>query len=47
MLRPEKMSQMTISGHKKDLSDLSELLNDLNLVHLINYNNEDEGILPW
>jgi len=43
MLRPEKMSQMTISGHKKDLSDLSELLNDLNLVHLINYNNEDEG----
>ena len=43
MLKSEKMSRMTISGHKKDLADLSKLLNDQNLVHLVEYNNEDEG----
>ena len=37
------MSRMTISGHKKDLADLSKLLNDQNLVHVVEYNNEDEG----
>ena len=34
---------MTISGHKKDLADLSKLLNDQNLVHVVDYNNEDDG----
>ena len=43
MLKSEKMSRMTISGHKKDLADLSKLLNDQNLVHIVEYNNEDEG----
>ena len=43
MLKSEKMSRMTISGHKKDLADLSKLLNDQNLVHVVEYNNEDEG----
>jgi len=43
MLKSEKMSRMTISGHKKDLADLSKLLNDQNLIHVVEYNNEDEG----
>ncbi len=43
MLKSEKMSRMTISGHKKDLADLSKLLNDQNLVHVVDYNNEDDG----
>ena len=43
MLKSEKMSRMTISGHKKDLADLSKLLNDQNLVHVVEYNNQDEG----
>ena len=34
---------MTISGHKTDLADLSKLLNDQNLVHVVDYNNEDDG----
>ena len=43
MLKSEKMSRMTISGHKKDLADLSKLLNDQKLVHVVEYNNQDEG----
>ena len=37
------MSRMTISGHKKQLDSLSNLLDDHQLVHLVDYNNEDEG----
>jgi len=43
MLKPEDMSRMTISGHKKQLDPLSNLLDDHQLVHLVDYNNEDEG----
>ncbi len=43
MLKSEKMSRMTISGHKQNLSDLSNLLDKHQLIHLIDYNNEDEG----
>ena len=43
MLKPEDMSRMTISGHKKQLDSLSNLLDDHQLVHLVDYNNEDEG----
>ena len=43
MLKSEKMSRMTISGHKQNLSDLSSLLDKHQLIHLIDYNNEDEG----
>jgi len=43
MLKSEDMSRMTISGHKKELNSLSNLLDDNQLVHLVDYNNEDEG----
>ena len=43
MLKSENMSRMTISGHKQNLSDLSSLLDKHQLIHLIDYNNEDEG----
>ena len=42
MLKPEDMSRMTISGHKKQLDSLSNLLDDHQLVHLVDYNNEDD-----
>ena len=41
MLKPEDMSRMTITGHKKQLDSLSNLLDDHQLVHLVDYNNED------
>tara|TARA_Y100001968_G_scaffold311449_1_gene333500 strand:- start:435 stop:2348 length:1914 start_codon:yes stop_codon:yes gene_type:complete len=34
---------MTVSGHKKDLNSLSNLLDNHQLIHLVDYNNEDEG----
>ena len=37
------MSRMTVSGHKKDLNSLSNLLDNHQLIHLVDYNNEDEG----
>ena len=43
MLKSEDMSRMTISGHKNDLNSLSDLLDKHQLVHLVDYNNEDEG----
>ena len=43
MLKSENMSRMTISGHKQNLSDLSNLLDKHQLIHLIDYNNEDDG----
>ena len=43
MLKSEDMSRMTISGHKQNLSDLSNLLDKHQLIHLIDYNNEDDG----
>ena len=43
MLKSEDMSRMTISGHKNDLNSLSDLLDKHQLVHLVNYNNEDDG----
>ena len=43
MLKSEDMSRMTISGHKNVLSSLSDLLDKHQLVHLVDYNNEDEG----
>ena len=43
MLKSEDMSWMTISGHKKQLDSLSNLLDNHQLVHLVDYNNEDEG----
>ena len=43
MLKSEDMSWMTISGHKTQLDSLSNLLDNHQLVHLVDYNNEDEG----
>ena len=43
MLKSEEMSRMTISGHKNDLNSLSDLLDKHQLVHLVDYNNEDDG----
>ena len=43
MLKSEDMSRMTISGHKNDLNSLSDILDKHQLVHLVDYNNEDEG----
>ena len=43
MLKSENMSRMTVSGHKKDLNSLSNLLDNHQLMHLVDYNNEDEG----
>ena len=43
MLKSENMSRMTISGHKQNLSELSNLLDRHQLIHLIDYNNEDDG----
>ncbi len=43
MLKSEDMTRMTISGHKKDLDSLSDLLDEQQLMHLVEYNNEDEG----
>ena len=43
MLKSEEMTRMTISGHKKDLDSLSDMLDEHQLMHLVNYNNSDEG----
>ena len=43
MLKSEDMSRMTVSGHKKDLDSLSNLLDNHQLIHLVDYNNEDDG----
>jgi len=43
MLKSESMTRMTISGHKQNLSDLSDLLEKHKLVHLVEYTNDDEG----
>ncbi|MDY6764571.1 MAG: V-type ATP synthase subunit I, partial [Halobacteria archaeon] len=43
MLRPKKMSRVSITGSKRYLDDVIEALHELNLVHVIDYDGEWEG----
>jgi V/A-type H+-transporting ATPase subunit I len=46
MLRPERMSRVSVTGSKQVLEDTVEVLYDLDLVHLSEYENTIEGFSP-
>ncbi|NIB99681.1 V-type ATP synthase subunit I [Halobacterium sp. R2-5] len=43
MLRPERMSKVSVTGSKRVMSDVIETIHDLNLVHLSDYDGDIEG----
>jgi V/A-type H+-transporting ATPase subunit I len=43
MLRPERMSKVSVTGSKRVIDDVIETIHDLNLVHLSDYDGEIEG----
>jgi len=43
MLRPERMSRVSVTGHKDVMADVIEALHELNLVHLSEYDGRWEG----
>ncbi len=43
MLRPERMSKVSVTGSKRVIGDVIETIHDLNLVHLSDYDGEIEG----
>ncbi|MDX1746013.1 MAG: V-type ATPase 116kDa subunit family protein, partial [Halobacteriales archaeon] len=43
MLRPERMSRVSVTGSKRVLEDVITVLHDLNLVHLEDYGGEWDG----
>ena len=43
MLRPKKMSRVSVAGSKAVLEDVVEELHDLNLVHVNDYDGSWEG----
>ncbi|PSQ17727.1 V-type ATP synthase subunit I [Halobacteriales archaeon QS_8_69_26] len=43
MLRPERMSKVSVTGAKTVMDDVIEAVHDLNLVHLSNYDGSWEG----
>jgi V/A-type H+-transporting ATPase subunit I len=46
MLRPERMSRVSVTGAKPVLSDTIETIHDLNLVHVTDYDGQWEGFEP-
>ncbi|MFB6360822.1 MAG: V-type ATP synthase subunit I, partial [Halobacteriales archaeon] len=46
MLRPERMSRVSVTGHKDVLDEVIEALHELNLVHLSDYDGRWEGFDP-
>ncbi|HET7324700.1 MAG TPA: V-type ATP synthase subunit I, partial [Halococcus sp.] len=46
MLRPERMSRVSLTGTKRVLSDTIETVHDLNLVHVTDYDDGWEGFAP-
>jgi len=43
MLRPERMSKVSVTGSKRVMSGVIETIHDLNLVHLSDYDGDIEG----
>ncbi|MDY6779736.1 MAG: V-type ATP synthase subunit I, partial [Halobacteria archaeon] len=43
MLRPERMSKVSVAGSKSVMDDVIETLHDLNLVHVSDYDGSWEG----
>ena len=43
MLRPEPMSKLVLCGLNRDLPQVSHVLSQQRLVHMVDYNGEDEG----
>jgi V/A-type H+-transporting ATPase subunit I len=46
MLRPERMSKVSVTGSKAVLTDVIETLHDLRLVHVTDYDGSWEGFAP-
>ncbi|QSG14067.1 V-type ATP synthase subunit I [Halapricum desulfuricans] len=46
MLRPERMSRVSMTGSKRVMNDVIEVVHGLDLVHLSDYTNEIEGFEP-
>jgi V/A-type H+-transporting ATPase subunit I len=46
MLRPERMSRVSVTGGKRVLDDVIETVHDLRLVHVTDYDGEWEGFDP-
>ncbi|WP_254543057.1 V-type ATP synthase subunit I [Halomarina pelagica] len=46
MLRPERMSRVSVTGSKKVLDDAIETVHDLNLLHLTDYDGDWEEFTP-
>ena len=46
MLRPERMSRVSITGTKRVMPDVIETVHDLNLLHMNDYDGEWEGFTP-
>ncbi len=46
MLRPERMSRVSVTGHKDVMAEVIEALHELNLVHLSDYDGRWEGFDP-
>ncbi|MFC7155852.1 V-type ATP synthase subunit I [Halomarina halobia] len=46
MLRPERMSRVSVTGSKKVIDDAIEAVHDLNLLHITDYGGEWEAFTP-
>ncbi|QSG10938.1 Archaeal/vacuolar-type H+-ATPase subunit I [Halapricum desulfuricans] len=46
MLRPERMSRVSVTGSRRVMDDVIEAVHDLDLLHLSDYTNEIEGFEP-
>jgi V/A-type H+-transporting ATPase subunit I len=46
MLRPERMSKVSVTGAKSVMDDVIETMHDLNLVHITDYDGSWEGFEP-
>ena len=46
MLRPERMSKVSVTGSKRVLDDVIEAVHDLNLLHISEYDGSWEGFSP-
>ncbi|WP_336343024.1 V-type ATP synthase subunit I [Halalkalicoccus ordinarius] len=46
MLRPERMSKVSVTGSKPVMGEAIETIHDLNLVHLVDYDDSWEGFEP-
>jgi V/A-type H+/Na+-transporting ATPase subunit I len=46
MLRPERMSKVSVTGAKRVMDDVIETVHGLNLVHMVDYDDRWEGFRP-